>query len=762
MTDLLARAAADYAAGRLDDSLRLVAEAERLDPDQLRLLELKGAIALAQGRAQEAGAALTRAAERARATTGRELPNLRLSQATALEAAGDIDAAITALGIARTSVADTISELLSAETLRTQRTRLAEIDTRLARLCWARSRHDEAITAMARVAEAVPDDPATLGRLAGMLAWRLRLVEGLAVSLHAAALQPASGEPARNVAEFLLRLGAPQGAKTWLHLALARTPDDAKASAILATTSAAAGAPPASPLLAAATALAESPDSAAAHATLADALLDPQEADRHGTDWPLLARGAAIALLRRAQALRPAQPIGTTALADALAARGELAAAETALRAALKQAPLDPELHKRLAALLQRAWRLEEAAASYADALGLEPDNPELMTRLANALLSRGPSARALALLQRAIALAPQSIETRYLLGIALTGQHRPDEAEPHLRTAVASQPDNGGWHFALAMALLLQGKMEEAWPEYAWRWRLAENTGTRRTPADPFRRPDPAAWNGRTVLLYAEQGLGDTLQFLRYARLVKECGAQVHLEVPAGIKSLARNIPGLAGVHADTEGVPPHDEAVPLLHLPWAFGTGLASIPATVPYLRPDLTRAAAFRRRMQGLPGLKVGLVWSGDPRPHSHLQSTMDRRRSLRLDSFAPLAAVPGLIFVSLQKGAPAAQAATPPNGMVLHDWTAELEDFAATAALMAALDLIITVDTAPAHLAGALGREVWLLNRYDTDWRWLLGRDDSPWYPTMRQFRQATPGDWDGVIARVADALRARRA
>jgi tetratricopeptide (TPR) repeat protein len=675
---LLARAAAEYAAGRMNEAMHLVAKAERTAPDQPSLLELKGAIAVAQGRPQEAAAALSRAADRARDTLGRETVGLRLSQATALELAGDPAAAVAALNAARTAVAANISELLSADLLKPLRAQLADIDTRLARLHWALGRHDEAITAQARLADASPDDIAMLGRLAGMLAWRHRLLEGLAVCLHLAALQPAAGEAARNVGEFLIQLGHPAAAQPWLRLALDRDPADTRAAAALATAAAQPPAPPpgaVSRLLAATTTLATSQAQAAAHIALADALLEARDAGIFGPDWPLLNRGAAIVLLRRAQALQPNQPAGAALLADALAARGDLQDAEAALRAALKQAPLDAGLHKRLAALLQRAWRLEEAAASYTDALGLEPDNPALMTNLANALLSRGPAPRAIALLQRALSLDPHSAEARYLLGVALAAEHRPAEAAQALRTALAARPNVAEWHFAL---------------------------------------------------------------------------------------SLAANIPGLAGVYADNEGVPPHDEAIPLLHLPWVFGTTLATIPATVPYLRPDLTRAAAFRRRMQGLPGLKVGLVWSGDPRPHSHLQSTMDRRRSLRLDAFAPLAAIPGLVFVSLQKGAPAAQAATPPDGMVLHDWTSELEDFAATAALMSALDLVISVDTSPAHLAGALGREVWLLNRHDTDWRWLLGRDDSPWYPTLRQFRQATPGDWDGVIARVAEALRAKLA
>jgi hypothetical protein len=259
---------------------------------------------------------------------------------------------------------------------------------------------------------------------------------------------------------------------------------------------------------------------------------------------------------------------------------------------------------------------------------------------------------------------------------------------------------------------------------------------------------------------LYAEQALGDSIQFLRYARMVAEGGARVLLEVPRPLRRLAGSIPDVAGVYAAGDMLPPFDEAVPLLHLPWAFGTTLETIPTTVPYLRGDLTRAARFRRRLSGLPGLRVGLVWSGDPRPNIPEQALMDARRSVKLKDLAPLARVPGVVFVSLQKGAPAAQAAEPPEGMVLHDWTDELEDFTDTAALMTALDLVISVDTAPAHLAGAVGRQVWLLNRYDTDFRWLLDRDDSPWYPTMRQFRQVRPGGWDEVIERVAAALRER--
>ena len=239
-------------------------------------------------------------------------------------------------------------------------------------------------------------------------------------------------------------------------------------------------------------------------------------------------------------------------------------------------------------------------------------------------------------------------------------------------------------------------------------------------------------------------------------ARLIAE-GADVTLEVYPELRRLAQTIPGQKRVIAVGEEVPPHDFAVSLMHLPWAFGTSLATIPAEIPYFQADLAAVTAWRARLDTLPGRKVGLVWSGSPRPQSLLAYRVDRRRSFPLAALAPLARIPEVSFVSLQKGDGATQASRPPAGMVLHDWTAELTDFADTAALMQALDLVISADTSPLHLAGALGRPIWLMDRFDSCWRWLRGRDDSPWYPTLRRFRQTAPGDWDGVMARTATAL-----
>ena len=258
-----------------------------------------------------------------------------------------------------------------------------------------------------------------------------------------------------------------------------------------------------------------------------------------------------------------------------------------------------------------------------------------------------------------------------------------------------------------------------------------------------------------RTLLLHAEQGLGDTLQFCRYVPLIA-AGAKTVLEVQAPLVRLLSRLPGVASIVAQGACLPPFDAHCPLLSLPGALGTTLDTIPAATAYLAADPALAAEWSERLAGLAGLRVGIVWAGSARDDPEL-AAVDARRSISLEALAPLAGAPGVSFISLQKGEPAAQASRPPLGMALADFTADLDDFEDTAALVANLDLVISVDTAVVHLAGALGKPVWLLNRFDTCWRWLLNRDDSPWYPTLRQFRQSSPGDWTSVIAAVRKAL-----
>jgi Glycosyltransferase family 9 (heptosyltransferase) len=214
-----------------------------------------------------------------------------------------------------------------------------------------------------------------------------------------------------------------------------------------------------------------------------------------------------------------------------------------------------------------------------------------------------------------------------------------------------------------------------------------------------------------------------------------------------------------VARIVAHGDPLPPFDVRIPMMSLPLAFRTTLATIPAELPYLYADPERSAIWRQRLAALPGRKVGLVWAGSPLRGLLRAEAMDRRRSITLHHYAPLAAIPGLCLISLQKGETAGQARTPSEGMMLHDWTDELGDYADTAALVDALDLVVSVDTSVVHLAGALGKPVWVLNRYDQCWRWLRDRTDSPWYPAARLFRQHAPGDWSGAIRDVADALRA---
>jgi hypothetical protein len=331
----------------------------------------------------------------------------------------------------------------------------------------------------------------------------------------------------------------------------------------------------------------------------------------------------------------------------------------------------------------------------------------------------------------------------------------RSAEADASFREALRLQPDQADAHANRGMALLLAGQFEEGWREFEWRWKTAFMATRARNFAAPL-------WNGeaigdRVLLLHAEQGLGDTLQFCRYAPLITG-GARVVLEVQASLVRLLSRLPGVAQIVARGESLPPFDLHCPLLSLPRAFGTTLETIPAATPYLAADPAEATLWRKRLASLPGLRVGLVWAGGPRTPVPKLIAIDMRRSLTLKTLAPLAEVSGVSFVSLQKSSPAAQAANPPPGMALADFSVELHDFAATAALIEALDLVISVDTSVVHLAGALGKPVWLLNRFDNCWRWMLKREDSPWYPTLRQFRQPSAGDWSSVISAVKDALQ----
>jgi hypothetical protein len=328
-------------------------------------------------------------------------------------------------------------------------------------------------------------------------------------------------------------------------------------------------------------------------------------------------------------------------------------------------------------------------------------------------------------------------------------------EALARFDRAIVLKPDYAEAHLNRSLAFLLKGDYTEGWEQFDWRWKKGDMV-PRKFECPQWRGEDLA---GKTIFLHAEQGYGDTIQFLRYVPLVTARGRSVILEVPPSLERLAAQVSasGAAATAADPAATAA-DFFCPLLSLPRAFGTTVATIPGEVPYLAADRSAVAAWRQRLAGLSGLRAGLVWAGDPRPNQSEANRIDRRRSVTLGHFANLAGIPGVSVVSSQKGDAAAQTHLPPPGLLVHDWTDELFDFADTAALIEALDLVISVDTSVVHLADALGKPIWLLNRFDTCWRWLLNRDDSPWYPTLRQFRQRSPGDWISVISGVQDALQ----
>lgn len=414
----------------------------------------------------------------------------------------------------------------------------------------------------------------------------------------------------------------------------------------------------------------------------------------------------------RAIALQPAAFLAHSHLGITLRMLGDLAGAEQACRASLAICP-NPDAFNNLGLALSQRGETEAAIAAFGKALALRPRFGGALTNLGNALADAGRYAKALAACQAAV------------------------EAEPQMARA----------HYNLALVQLVSGNFSAGWLEYEWRWKTPGYQLPRDVKQARWEGQEPA---GKTVLLHAEQGLGDTIQFCRYASLLKARGARVILACDGALRRLMKGMDAVAEVIAFGQSLPPFDAYLPMLSAPRVFQTELGSIPATTPYLSPPPAAVEEWAARL-GPPGdtPRVGLVWAGGPR-HAR-----DRERSIPLSSFAALADLPATFF-SLQKGNGAEQAAASPLPRWV-DVTDELFDMADTAALIANLDLVITVDTAVAHLAGAMGRPVWTLVQFNPDWRWLLDRDDSPWYPTMRLFRQTSPGDWPEVTRRVRTCL-----
>jgi len=427
---------------------------------------------------------------------------------------------------------------------------------------------------------------------------------------------------------------------------------------------------------------------------------------------------------------------------------GHHAAALEPLRQAIALRPETWNFHTNLGAALAALERWDEAVAAYRRALELRPDRAETYNNIGIVYREQEKLDPALTALDHAIALEPERAECHTNRGAVLERLRLFEAAAAAHRRAIQLNPGFAEAHFNLATSLLVQGQLAEGWREYEWRWQCQ---GFQTRPS-PYPEPlwDGGDPTGRTILLRSEQGFGDTVQFARYAPLVSRRGARVVLGCPAALRSLLRSVPGVAEVVTDGMKLPRLDFQIPLMSLPRVFGTAVETIPGDVPYVVADPRERERWRESLAPAAStLKVGLAWAGHP------QNRNDRRRSIPLRVFAPLAAVPGVTLHSLQGGEAARQIDDAPLPIVDHH--AERHDFAALAGLIVNLDLVISVDTVTAHLAGALGRPVWTLLAFSPDWRWLVGRDDSPWYPSMRLFRQTSAGDWAGVMTRVAAEL-----
>lgn len=383
--------------------------------------------------------------------------------------------------------------------------------------------------------------------------------------------------------------------------------------------------------------------------------------------------------------------------------------------------------------------------------LAIKPDYPEAHNNLGNVLRMTARFVESIAGYERAIALRPDYSEAENNLGNALKDNNQITEAIPHYRKSLRLK-DDPDYHHNMALALLATGQFEEGWREYEWRWKGKQLQPTARVFTQPAWQGEAAA--GRAILIHGEQGFGDTLQFCRYAPLVKARGFKVIMEVQPALVSLMTSLAGVDQLIGYGEEAPAFDLHCSMLSLPLALGTRLDSIPSNIPYLKPKDQAVVAKHNKLPATkPVLRVGLVWAGNRRGQTQDFRAIDSHRSIAPELLEPLIAIPDIEFYSLQKVGAAA-----PASYGLIDFMDDCPDFAATAALISNLDLVISVDTAVVHLAGAIGKPVWMLNRFNSCWRWLQDREDSPWYPDLRQFRQTSPGDWSGVIKRVERELR----
>jgi len=425
-----------------------------------------------------------------------------------------------------------------------------------------------------------------------------------------------------------------------------------------------------------------------------------------------------------------------------------LADAEVLYRKILQASPNHAYALHNLGAIACQSKQYAAAMPLVKRAIELNPNDAGFYNTLCVALFACGREMESYDACKKALQLDPNLADTHANLGICYADQGDLGASIAAFEKAIKLDPNHANAHDGLGLSLLMSGQLQRGWREQEWRWK--------KTVFEKQRFPNAPHWTGgeitgKKLLLYVEQGYGDILQFCRYAPLLASRGARVLLEVVPELIGILKTLDGVSGLMPAGSKPPPFDLACALMSVPLWCGTTLEAIPVGVPYLRAEPDRVAEWKRFFQNDANFKVGIAWAGRP-THAN-----DHNRSTMLSSFAPLAQVPGVTFYSLQKDVANQPAGAVPPGMKLIDLAPRLSDFNVTAAVISNLDLVISVDTALAHLAGAMGRPVWNLLARCADWRWMLRRSDSPWYPTMRLFRQQRRRDWATLMAEVAEAL-----
>ncbi|NQV99578.1 MAG: tetratricopeptide repeat protein [Rhodospirillales bacterium] len=432
---------------------------------------------------------------------------------------------------------------------------------------------------------------------------------------------------------------------------------------------------------------------------------------------------------------------------------GDLGLDELAIERLNRARALNPELgatHNNLGIALAKVGRFDEALACYETAISLSADPDEVMNNMGAALNSSGRSQEAIETFNQVLARNANHYAALNNMGSALKDMARFDASAEKFRESIKIKPDYAEAHANLGYMLLMRGQFEEGWPEYGWRGRIPGSVLARRSYDKP-------AWqdqdlSGKSIYVYPEQGLGDIVQFARYATLLKGLGARVIMEIPSQLVDLFRGLQGVDSFNLQGTPPPDFDFHVSIMDLPQQFATTLETIPGEAGYVTVDPAIEQAWAARLASDTGFRVGLVWAGNP------NHTNDHNRSLKLEQLRPLVEIPGLSAYSLQVGKTGEAKAL--FGDRITDLAPQLTSFAETAGAMSCVDLVISVDTSPLHVAGALACPAWGLIPYIPDWRWLLDRDDSPWYPTMRLFRQDADKTWEPVIAEVVAAVKSQ--